>query len=61
MNNIKEIPIFFVSEKTGNEYDYNLYINHGKGGIYKGKLDLPLDEYPYYIKYNKELLYKWKN
>jgi hypothetical protein len=36
---------------TGNEYSKEEYINHGKGGVYRGFKDLPKDEYPYTIKY----------
>lgn len=36
---------------TGNEYPKDEYDNHGHGGIYRGKLDLPRDEYPYTVKY----------
>lgn len=43
--------------RTGNEYPKSEYINHGHGGIYRGWKDLPLDEYPYTIKYHEE--YAW--
>lgn len=45
--------MFYVSKITGKKYDYYTYTNHGKGGIYKRYLDLPLDEYPYSIEYKK--------
>lgn len=50
---MKGKPIFYVSKITGLKYDYNTYAPHGKCGIYKGYLDLPLDEYPYSIEYDK--------
>ena len=47
--------IFIISYNyvgnTGNKYPIATYINHGKGGIYKGFKDLPKDEYPYTIEY----------
>lgn len=46
-------PEFYVSTVTGKEYDFTMYTNHGKGGIYRGFLDLPSNEYPYTIKYKK--------
>lgn len=37
----------YLSEKTGNMYPANEYVNHGYGGIKQSKKDLPHDEYPY--------------
>lgn len=37
---------------TGKLYCKEKYHNHGKGGIYKNKIDLPANEYPYRIKYS---------
>lgn len=45
----KTKPKCWKSLKTGKEYSYKDYCNHGKGGEYKGWLDLPKDEYPYTI------------
>lgn len=45
----KGTPMFYKSEKTGKEYPYDEYSNHGQGGIYRGFLDLPIDEYPYLV------------
>ncbi len=47
----EEKPHHWKSLKTGNEYPYPEYINHGKGGTYKGFKDLPQDEYPYSLVY----------
>lgn len=46
----KEVATHYVS-KLGNEYPKDEYANHGQGGVYRGYKDLPLDEYPYTIKY----------
>ncbi len=46
-----EVPDYWKSLKTGNEFDYYTYCNHGYGGIKKDKMDLPKDEYPYTIIY----------
>jgi len=55
----KETPMFYVSKITGNKYDYELYSNHGRGRVYRDKIDLPLDEYPYGIEFEKEPSCKW--
>lgn len=49
---VKGKPKFYKSLVTGKEYSYEEYINHGKGGIYRGFLDLPSDEYPYIVIYD---------
>lgn len=51
-----EIATHWVG-KTGNEYPINEYMNWGGGKIEKGKKDLPMDEYPYKIKYKTD--YRW--
>lgn len=56
---IKIIRTFYIGS-TGNKYSYEDYINHGFGGIYKGKKDLPLDEYPYTFEYKQEYNYTGK-
>jgi Asp-tRNA(Asn)/Glu-tRNA(Gln) amidotransferase B subunit len=43
------IMLYYISEKTGNKYPKDEFINHGWGGIKNGFKDLPLDEYPYTI------------
>lgn len=53
-------PVKWKSLKTGNEFDYNDYINHGWGGIKNGKMDLPMDEYPYTIIYVEPDIPLWK-
>lgn len=53
----KEIATHYVG-KTGNKYSKQEYLNHGKGGVYKGFKDLPENEYPYTIKYSTEYLFK---
>jgi hypothetical protein len=52
-----EIATHYVG-KSGNEYPINEYANLGSGKTEKGIKDLPLDEYPYTIKYETELKYK---
>lgn len=56
-------PISYKSLKTGNEYPYEEYSNHGKGGWHSAfvpnlgmvsKNDLPKDEYPYTLTYQPE-------
>lgn len=54
-------PEFYVSKVTGKEYDFTMYTNHGYGQIYRGFLDLPIDEYPFVIKYKKVAVEAWKN
>lgn len=55
----KTKPEYWVSLKTGNKYPYLKYCNHGKGGEYRGFMDLPKDEYPYTIQYKAPLIPKW--
>ena len=57
-NQVKEIPTHWVG-CTGNEYPIEDYINHGHGGYKHGFKDLPINEYPYSIKYRIERLYYW--
>jgi hypothetical protein len=56
---IKETKTHYVS-KDGKEYLYDEYCNWGigEGYVYKNKKDLPLDGYPYSIKYKTEHLFK---
>lgn len=58
----KNKPLYFVSLKTGNKYDYEIYSNHGKGNLHSALVpgfgtitrnDLPKDEYPYTIEYER--------
>lgn len=42
---------------TGNEYPIKEYCNFGIGKNKDGKKDLPLNEYPYTIKYKIELIW----
>jgi len=49
----KTKPTFHISLKTGNKFPYKKYASHGKGGIYQGYEDLPKDEYPYTLEYEK--------
>ena len=44
---------------SGNEYPFNEYQNWGSGGTYKGKKDLPKDEYPYTYKYTIDPAWKF--
>jgi hypothetical protein len=46
-------PLYFVSIKTGNKFDFYTYSNHGLGGVYRGKIDLPKNEYPYIVEYDE--------
>lgn len=48
-----EFPESWVSLKTGNKFPYSEYTNHGFGGKRQQWNDLPADEYPYTIEYNK--------
>lgn len=52
-----EIPTHYVGI-TGNEYSFDDYSNHGLGGIKNEKQDLPLDEYPFTIKYKTEFMFE---
>ncbi len=45
-----ESPSFYVGN-TGIEYSYEEYLNHGYGGLYRYRKDLPHDEYPFSVKY----------
>ncbi len=56
---MKNKPIFWKSLKTGIEYSYEEYCNHGNGGIHKGYKDLPSNEYPYTIIF-EEIVPLWK-
>lgn len=47
-------PEYFKSLVTGNTFRYEDYANHGWGGIKRGRMDLPKDEYPYTILYNEK-------
>lgn len=51
-NGFKWVRKYYVG-KTGNKYPVKEYINHGFGGIYRNFKDLPKDEYPYTIEYEK--------
>lgn len=53
----KEIATHYVG-KTGNEYPIDEYKNWGRGEFERSRHDLPLDEYPYSIKYKVE--YVWR-
>ena len=46
--------ILWKSLKTGNEFSRDEYLNHGYGGIRKGLIDLPTDEYPYGLIYKSK-------
>lgn len=46
---------------TGNEYPIDEYINHGRGIPVMGKMDLPIGEYPYTIKYKTEQAWRFCN
>lgn len=59
-NEVIETPTHYVG-CTGNEYPKNEYTNHGYGGEKYGFKDLPIDEYPYTIKYHVERKYNWCN
>jgi hypothetical protein len=52
----REIATHYVG-KGGNEYLIRDYNNWGRGKTEMGKIDLPLDEYPYTIKYKTELVW----
>jgi hypothetical protein len=54
----KSKPTHWVGS-TGTEYSIDEYTNHGYGGIYKGFLDLPLNEYPYFLKFKVERKFKF--
>lgn len=47
---------YYLSKVTGNRYSKNEYLNHGKGGVYRGFKDLPKDEYPYMIEREDDLI-----
>ena len=53
-------PKYFKSLVTGIEYSYDKYINHGRGGIYRERKDLPANEYPYTIVY-EIIKAKWQD
>ena len=53
----KEIATHYVG-KTGNEYPKDDYMNWGRGKTERNKKDLPMDEYPYTIKYKTELVWQ---
>ena len=54
-------PVFWMSLKTGNTYEYEAFCNHGQGGIYRNKMDLPKEEYPFTIVYppKEEILWNY--
>lgn len=55
-------PAYYKSTITGKEYDYEIYCNHGHGGMYRGFMDLPKDEYPYDVIYlSRNDLKNWQN
>ncbi len=60
---MKNKPIFWKSLKTGMEYSYAEYCNHGRNEIitfdHKEYKDLPSDEYPYTIIF-EEIVPLWK-
>jgi len=55
----KTKPKFWVSLVTGNKYPYKEYANHGWGGIKRGKMDLPENEYPYTLEYEDPVIPEW--
>lgn len=66
---MKTKPMKWQSLKTGNEFDYHDYNNHGAGGIKCSLIanegtkcfnDLPKDEYPYAIIYEPETKALWQ-
>lgn len=48
---LKGKPKFYKSLITQKEYSYDEYCNHGQGGVYRGFIDLPIEEYPYTVIY----------
>jgi hypothetical protein len=54
LSKLKKITATHYVSSLGNEYPIHDYTNHGRGGIYREKLDLPHDEYPFTIKYSVE-------
>lgn len=57
---VKGKPKLWRSLKTGNTFPYEEYVNHGYGGIHRGKKDLPHDEYPYTIDYEEIEEPEWR-
>lgn len=65
---MKRIPRNWRSLKTGNTFPYDEYVNHGYGGIHRGKKDLPKDEYPYTVDFEiiddpewmKQAIKRWR-
>lgn len=53
---ITEIATHYTG-KTGKEYPIDEYQNWGTGETYLNKKDLPLDEYPYSIKYHYDFVW----
>lgn len=49
----KETATHYVGN-DGSEYPIDEYMNWGRGKTERGKKDLPLDKYPYKIKYKTE-------
>ena len=45
--------VYWVSNK-GEKFDYETYSNHGLGVVYKGRVDLPKDGYPYTFEFEFE-------
>jgi hypothetical protein len=43
----------YVSKITKKEYPFDVYNNHGFGGIKKGFHDVPANEYPFEIVYKR--------
>lgn len=59
MEAYKTKPEFWKSLKTGNLFSYHEFVNHGKGSIYRGLMDLPKGEYPYTLVYEEEKKLAW--
>lgn len=65
---MKPKPVMWKSLKNGNEYPYDEYANHGKGGVHCALVaglgmvcrnDLPKDEYPFTIVFEEPKLPEW--
>lgn len=57
-NHKTETPTHYVGI-TGKEYPFLEFANHGWSGIKNEKKDLPVDEYPFTIKYKTELMFNF--
>ena len=53
----KETKVYYVG-KSGTLYPYDKYMNWGTGKKRNNLEDLPLDDYPYKIKYEVRKLFK---